>query len=385
MDVVSSTAGTATAATADSQMSTNLATMAIDRIVSTFWETDTIASPSYPHNIVLNLGSVQPVAGLFYLPRQDGCVDGTALQYEIYLSADNVNWYTQTAGGSFDYGGAWRSYACDGQTYPQSQKISFPVTNAQYINLNLLNAEMYGTPWASAAEVWAFVANGNQPQVTLASSDPAIIPGQAVTFTATINGNSPTGTLQFLNNGVLIDSPVAVVSGVATLTTTSLINLGVDNITANYWGDANNYSSSSAALSLTVLDPAAITVSSSADPTVADQSVTFTATVTGANPTGTVQFYLNGAALDAPVTLSNGTASLTTNDLTTAGTDSVTASYSGDANNTATTSSTSLTETVTPPTKQVPALPWVYQLIMALCLCVLTILIKNLATIQRIS
>lgn len=152
----------AAAAKADSQASPHLAKVAIDGNSNTYWKSlDTAPAADYPHSITLDLGSVKPVAGLSYLPRQDGCVDGTAMQYEVYLSTDNVNWLTQTTGGSFDYGPAWRSYACDSQTFPQVQQISFPVTNARYVKLNALNSVIDGAPWASAAEVKVYVAKIN--------------------------------------------------------------------------------------------------------------------------------------------------------------------------------------------------------------------------------
>jgi hypothetical protein len=65
--------------------------------------------------------------------------------------------------------------------------------------------------------------------------------------------------------------------------------------------------------------------------------VTFTATVTGTTPTGTVQFKDGAANLGAPVALAGGTASLTTSSLG-AGTHSITAVYSGDADDATSTS-----------------------------------------------
>ena len=63
---------------------------------------------------------------------------------------------------------------------------------------------------------------------------------------------------------------------------------------------------------------------------------TFTATLTAVSPgsgtpTGNVQFLADGAALGAPVTLSSGLASLTTNSLA-HGTHAITAQYAGDGN-----------------------------------------------------
>ena len=73
-------------------------------------------------------------------------------------------------------------------------------------------------------------------------------------------------------------------------------------------------------------------VTSSSNPSDLTQSVTFTATVSSTGPlTGTVQFKIDGSDAGGPVTLNGGVAELVTAVLT-AGTHSVTADYSGDAN-----------------------------------------------------
>lgn len=80
--------------------------------------------------------------------------------------------------------------------------------------------------------------------MTVNASPKSVIAGQPVTFTATVMGNSPTGTVQFQVNGVNFSSPVPLVNGVATLTTSLLTVVGSDVITAIYSGDANNAGSS---------------------------------------------------------------------------------------------------------------------------------------------
>jgi hypothetical protein len=86
---------------------------------------------------------------------------------------------------------------------------------------------------------------------------------------------------------------------------------------------------------LTVIQAATTTaVTSSADPSVFGQAVTFTATVTAnaagaATPTGTVQFVIDGQNYGAPVALSGGSAALTTSALA-AGTHVIGAVYGGD-------------------------------------------------------
>jgi IPT/TIG domain len=76
-----------------------------------------------------------------------------------------------------------------------------------------------------------------------------------------------------------------------------------------------------------------LTLSSSPNPSVLGQAVTFTAKVTGASPTGIVTFTENGQVLGT-ATLSAGVATFTIATLA-VGQDAITASYGGDANNAA--------------------------------------------------
>jgi uncharacterized repeat protein (TIGR01451 family) len=74
--------------------------------------------------------------------------------------------------------------------------------------------------------------------------------GQSVTFTATVTSTAgtPTGTVQFKDNGVNLGAPQALNgSGVAQLTTSTLTG-GVHSITADYSGDGN-FNTSSGTLS----------------------------------------------------------------------------------------------------------------------------------------
>ena len=82
--------------------------------------------------------------------------------------------------------------------------------------------------------------------VTIGASPAIITPGQSVTLTATVAGNSPTGSVQFLLNGANLGSPVNLVNGIATLTTTSITLIGTDVISAVYSGDSNNAGGTSA-------------------------------------------------------------------------------------------------------------------------------------------
>ena len=71
------------------------------------------------------------------------------------------------------------------------------------------------------------------------------------------------------------------------------------------------------------------------------QSVSFTVTVSGGGPMpqGTVQFVVDGTNFGSPVTLSGGTATSASTTLLGAGSHTVEAQYSGDANYAANTGS----------------------------------------------
>jgi hypothetical protein len=87
-----------------------------------------------------------------------------------------------------------------------------------------------------------------QAAVILTVNPAAPVPGGEFTLTATVTGNSPTGSLAFSKDGTAI-STVPLSNGVATLTQT--LTAGSYAFTASYSGDAKNRSAS-ASLTVTV-------------------------------------------------------------------------------------------------------------------------------------
>ncbi|HEX2755198.1 MAG TPA: Ig-like domain repeat protein [Candidatus Limnocylindrales bacterium] len=167
--------------------------------------------------------------------------------------------------------------------------------------------------------------------------------GQSVTFTATVGPATATGTVVFNING-LDGAPVALVAGKATFTTTTL-PAGDNAVIATYLGDAN-YLTSNATLTQVVspLIATTTTLTSSPNPSVFGQSVTFTATVSPVAATGTVVLTIDGVA-GAPIALNaSGVATFATTALT-VGNHAVVAMYGGNATY-ATSASTTLTQVV---------------------------------------
>jgi hypothetical protein len=80
----------------------------------------------------------------------------------------------------------------------------------------------------------------------VSSINPSTV-GQSVTFTATVSGTSPTGSVQFKDGAGNLGSPVTLSAGVATLSTSALTQ-GTHSITAVYGGDAGNATSTSPAV-----------------------------------------------------------------------------------------------------------------------------------------
>src|SRR5205823_4279635 len=123
--------------------------------------------------------------------------------------------------------------------------------------------------------------------------------------------------------------------GSATSGSTSSLSVGNHTVTAVYSGNSNfNTSTGTLAGGQTVNKADTSTaVSSSVNPSVFGQSVTFTATVSASSPGsgtpgGTVQFKIDGSNYGSPVSLSGGTASVSDSSLT-VGNHTVSADYSG--------------------------------------------------------
>ncbi len=201
----------------------------------------------------------------------------------------------------------------------------------------------------------------NQAATTTAvvsSANPSVV-GQAVTFTVTVSAvapgaGTPTGTVT-LRDGTSTLSTATLSNGTATFTFD--LTAGSHPISAVYGGDANFATSTSATLTQGVNQTAATTtttrVTSSANPSVFGQSVTFTATVSpvlaaSGTPTGMVTFRDGTTNLFTSALTTSGVATFTTTTLG-AGTHAITAVYGGDANFSGSTSAT-LTQTVNPAT-----------------------------------
>ena len=202
---------------------------------------------------------------------------------------------------------------------------------------------------------------------TLASSaNPATV-GAMVTFTASVAGNAPTGTVSFSDNGASIGCPSVPLGAFGTATcSTAQLAQGTHNIVATYAGDAGNKVSSGTLSEVinagggSAPGATTTTLASSANPAASGASVTFTATVAGTAPTGSINFtdgflsIANCAAVPLAAGSGNSRTAACTTAALTVGTHSIAAKYSGDAANAVSTSAT-ISETITgAPTGLVP-------------------------------
>jgi len=179
-----------------------------------------------------------------------------------------------------------------------------------------------------------------------AAPSPGIAGGQETIIAAvkvTVGAGTPTGTVTFSSGATQLGS-APLNNGTATIT--PALAQGPYQIVATYSGDSNDQGSASSALPLTIaqaVTQTALTISP--NPALVLQPITFTAKVTGngGTPTGSVNFIANGNIIGAGSVNASGTASFTTSALA-AGAYSVTAAYTGDANDGSSTSAaTSLT------------------------------------------
>ena len=253
---------------------------------------------------------------------------------------------TRTGTVEFQVGGV-DIVGCSAQAVPASGKATC-VTNTLTVGANTITAIYSGDAnfaTGTSAPFTQTVNQGNTTTKVVSSLNPSST-GVTVTFTATVTATAPasgtrTGSVAFEDGGVAVTGCAAQLLGAAGTATcaTNALAAGLHTITAVYSGDGNFITSTSAPLTQTVLSTTTTTVSSSANPSVFGQSIQYTATVAGGpTVTGTITFRDGGSNIAGcvAVALIAGSASCTVSP--TVASHNITAVYSGDANNTASTS-----------------------------------------------
>jgi len=194
----------------------------------------------------------------------------------------------------------------------------------------------------------AAVAAAIGASTTLQSSTNPATTGATVTFTATVTGVAPTGTVDFKDGGSSIAGCSAVTltgsgNSRSAQCATAGLSAGTHSIVATYSGDGSNPSTSSPALSQAVNTPLGTTLVSSQNPATTGTMIALTATVTAKNPAGSIYFRDGSASISgcAAIALTGAgntrTAVCNTSSLA-LGTHNLTAYYAGDRINAASTS-----------------------------------------------
>lgn len=219
--------------------------------------------------------------------------------------------------------------------------ISGKPTQAGTDNFTVQVSDSESTPATASTTLAITVA---YPPVSIATTTlPGGVVGMAYSQTLQASGGSSPYTWAIssgsLPAGLALNASTGVISGTPTAEAASTFTVKVSD-------SQGSPSTTTASLSITIAPaPITPTITATVNPSsiAPGGNTTLTATVSGASgstaPTGTVQFQSNGSALGFPVTLANGTATLSNQSFATAGMYSITAVYSGDANYTAATSS----------------------------------------------
>ena len=169
--------------------------------------------------------------------------------------------------------------------------------------------------------------------------NPTFVPSGTFTVSATggASGNPVTFSI------AAASASVCTAGGVNSATIT-MLGAGACIVQANQAGNANYAAATQAQQTIAVgKDGTTMTLSATPNPSVVGQSAMLTATVAGDQPTGAVVFSDGGTTLASVALNASGVAIYSTTALS-AGSHTITASYSGDANNQA--SSASLTQVV---------------------------------------
>ncbi len=248
---------------------------------------------------------------------------GAAGPYKV-----TVNWGDGTADTVFSQAAAG-TITAQYHTYPMAGTDTATVTASNS------NGQITG----SGSFVVTALTGTAASSVALQASTGSIQYGQTVTLTATVSPPTATGVVTFEQSGVIVGTATVGSGGKASLATTALA-VGAGAIVAVYSGNQTYAGSTSTAIGVVVSPPpaaTAVTLQVSSGEINTSQSLTLIATVSpnvsnGQTATGVVTFYEAGAVIGTGALAGDGVATFTTGTALALGTDTMGASYGGDAN-----------------------------------------------------
>lgn len=124
----------------DSQDPSGPAVNAIDGNSATFWQTSPSADSAATHQMTVDMGRVEQIAGFTYLPRQDGVREAIVQSYRFETSLDGVSWTVDVDAGRFG----------NVRNNPILQEIPFTTVDARFFRFTALQSS---NGRSSAAEI----------------------------------------------------------------------------------------------------------------------------------------------------------------------------------------------------------------------------------------
>lgn len=178
---------------------------AFDGNPATYWHTKySNGIDPYPHELVLDFGSLFAISGFNYVPRQNA-PNGRVADYSLYFSRDGENWGPPVSEGTF-------------RNSPSPVSIVLPGLAARYVRFVALN-DVNGLPVATVGELGfsgspAGVQGNSKPYGSIAHPEPnvdvLVDQGRTVTFTASaidLDRDEPLSySWRFGNNSGIPDS-----------------------------------------------------------------------------------------------------------------------------------------------------------------------------------
>jgi galactose oxidase len=126
-------------AVADTFQEGNAPGSVLDGDVATFWHSQWDPATQLPHNITIDMKTINQIDSVTYLPRQDGTPNGYIGEYQILVSTDGSS-YSQVASGG------WLDSI-------SLKTVDFPIISARFVRLVGLTEAGNRGPWTSAAEI----------------------------------------------------------------------------------------------------------------------------------------------------------------------------------------------------------------------------------------